>query len=284
MGIKKLSWKEIVGIALSFIFVLSAIITIVKGWDVVLNCLRYLGNLILEIFKFSISTTGRDVLLFILIVGILIMVSRRLKKLQVAFEELKKPVPEREKKEDKEFEWTDEHELLLRFIVEDGGEIISEELLGIYLEKFPIDSRLDFDLCFDDLEEINLIQCTGEAGGSRLYVATKEGRRYLKKKIREKVKKKGKGIKPTREHFYVLGSIANAPTSIGQTALFEPYEKRFPNSIMVDLRSIINDLMKMGFIYQAGSKGEELLYKATDKGVILIRMKLEKVRNKEKSS
>ncbi|MFX0140415.1 MAG: hypothetical protein ACFFDN_42645, partial [Candidatus Hodarchaeota archaeon] len=194
MGIKNLPWKKIGGI----VFIIAAIITIATNLSFVWNCVKFLGNLVVKIFTPLANSVVRDVLLFVLIVGILIWLImigreiRKLRKLQAAFDELKRSVTERKKKEE--------------------------------------------------------------------------------------------SVKLTEEHINILGEIANSPRSLGQNDLFESYKKNYPNHYLLDMKSTISDLMQMDYIYRAGAVGGELLYKATDKGVKLIRKLLEAGRKKKKSS
>ena len=193
MGIKKLSWKKIVAIVFSFVFVLSAIITIVKGWDVILNCLRYLGNLILEILKFLINPIGREVLLFVLISGALIwlfLVSKKLKKLLIASEEGKKAVPKEKPKEDKEFEWTENHNLILTKIARGGdtGEN-THCLFDTFKKKLPDAEFLDLQVIIDELMKAGLISIWGPWDVEvKSYVTTEKGRKNAKK-ILEKARR-----------------------------------------------------------------------------------------------
>jgi hypothetical protein len=193
MGIKKLPWKKIVAIVLSFIFVLSAIITIVKGWDVALNFLRYLGNLILEILKFLINPIGRDVLLFVLISGALIwlfLVNKKLKKLLIASEEGKKAVPKEKPKEDKEFEWTENHSLVLTKIAR-GGDTGENTycLFDTLKKKLPDAEFLDLQVIIDELMKADLIRIWGAWDAeAKTYVTTEKGRKNAKK-ILEKARR-----------------------------------------------------------------------------------------------
>jgi hypothetical protein len=193
MGIKKLPWKKIVAIVLSFLFVLSAIISIVKGWDVILNCLRYLGNLILEILKFLINPIVRDVLLFVLISGALrwlFLVNKKLKKLLIASEEGKKAVPKEKPKEDKEFEWTENHNLILTKIARGGdtGEN-THCLFDTFKKKLPDAEFLDLQVIIDELMKAGLISIWGAWDAeAKSYVATEKGRKNAKK-ILEKARR-----------------------------------------------------------------------------------------------
>lgn len=282
MGIKLLSSKKFL-ILIGILGGLASIITILE-FLVKIKVLKPLLNLLVIIINMKIPDIIFIIIILIFIVW-LILVSRRLKKLKVAFEEFKKPIPESEKKKDEKFEWNKKHKLLLTLIVEADGEVLSENLYKDYIKVFPDTSKLDFDLNLDDLEVADLIRHPGKAGSSRICIATTEGRRYLRKKLREeKVEKKEEGLKITKEHIYVLGDIAEVPNSISQSALFEPYKKKFPNSFMIDLKSIISDLVKMNYIYRAGSEGGEFFYKATDEGVKFVKKIIEKGRNKENSS
>lgn len=104
------------------------------------------------------------------------------------------------------------------------------------------------------------------------------------KAVLKKGSKKEEVPEITMEHFFVLGYIADAPTSISQRALFESYKKDYPNSFMIDLKSTILDLMNMDYINRSVSERKESFYKITDEGVKFIKKIVEIVRNKEKSS
>jgi len=193
MGIKKLPWKKIVAIVLSFLFVLSAIISIVKGWDVILNCLRYLGNLILEILKFLINPIVRDVLLFVLISGALrwlFLVNKKLKKLLIASEEGKKVVPKEKPKEDKEFEWTENHSLILTKIAMGGDTGENTDCLFDTLKKKLLNAEfLDLQVIIDELMKADLIRIWGPWDVEvKSYVTTEKGRKNAKK-ILEKARR-----------------------------------------------------------------------------------------------
>ena len=200
MGIKKLPWKKIWGYlwkiilgAILLIGLISGIIGIATSWNFVLNCLRYLGNLILEILKFLINPIGREVLLFVLISGALIwlfLVSKKLEKLLIASEEGKKAVPKEKPKEDKEFEWTENHNLILTKIARGGdtGEN-THCLFDTFKKKLPDAEFLDLQVIIDELMKAGLISIWGAWDAEvKSYVATEKGRKDAKK-ILEKTRR-----------------------------------------------------------------------------------------------
>ncbi len=186
MGIK-FSGKKIVGIVISFIFVLGAIITIVKGWEVVLSILDFMKNVVLEILRFLTSTIGRDVLLFIL-VGILFWLFRR--------EWKARNISQIKKSEEKEweFDWDTRHDYILKRFFGSDEDIAIEALFEGYKENFPEDSEEEYEIIvYDivyDLEESELIKHTATAGNNKFYGITKEGRRhYVKGRKRRQLEK-----------------------------------------------------------------------------------------------
>jgi len=187
MGIKKLSWKKIVGIVVTFLFVLSSIITIVKGWDVVLGWLIYLGNLILEILKFSFGTIGRDVLLFILIVSILILINKKLKKLSVVKEEKVNVALEKEQLEEDEEILI--HRWILTFIGNARSDVAHEYMYSEFKKEFPLKTDKDFLSYLNELLELGFIRRPGTFRGDFLYSITPAGSSY-RKKISDKAREK----------------------------------------------------------------------------------------------
>jgi len=172
MGIKNLSWEKIVGIVIIPLGFLSAIITIAKGWDVVLSILIFLRNIILEIPRFSISTIGRDVLLIIL-VGILFWLFRRSGKVRST------PQTGRsEEMEDWQYDWNLKHEFVLKKIAD--RTISYSSLYKLYERKFSDTSELELKVIMEDLEEVGLIRLSPHILRKK-YEATRKGREFASK-------------------------------------------------------------------------------------------------------
>jgi len=200
MGIKKLPWKKIWGYlwkiilgAILLIGLISGIIGIATNWNVVLNWLSSIGNFFLKILKFLINPIGREVLLFVLISGALIwlfLVSKKLKKLLIASEEGKKAVPKEKPKEDKEFEWTENHDLILTKIAREGDTGENTYRLFDTLKKENPDAEfLDLEVIIDELMKAGLIRILGPWDAEeKSYVATEKGRKNAKK-ILEKARR-----------------------------------------------------------------------------------------------
>jgi len=193
MGIKKLPWKKIWGYlwkiilgAIILIGLISGIIGITKDWNIVLNGLSSIGNFFLKILNPLVNPIVRDVLLFILISGALrwlFLVNKKLKKLLIGSEEGKKAVPKEKPKEDKEFEWTENHNLILTKIAGEGSSGGNMYLLVDTFKKDNPDAEfLDLEVIIDELIEADLISFLDYWDDDvKSYAATEKGRKYAKK-------------------------------------------------------------------------------------------------------
>jgi hypothetical protein len=279
----KFSWKIAWKYLWKIIALISAIIGIVIGWHIVLDILNWIKNMIFGILKFSVSTTGRDVILFVLVVGILFwlfLINRKIRSFPPQTEESE----EKEKKEKWEFDWDKKHDYILEKFIEADGEMIIRALFEGYKEKFPEDSEEEYKLIVYDLEEAELIRHSANVRGGRLYVLAKEGRRQYMKRMREKVARKKEKIKLSEKHIQVLAHIAEFSVSVGLTDLFRFFKDKFQDFLMSDMKAIINDLERMGYIHRAGSEGGEFFYKTTEEGIKIAKRILDKARNWKKSS
>jgi len=182
MEIKNLSWKKIAGIVIVLLSFLGAIITIIKGWDALLSILSFFKNLISEILKFSISTIGRDVLLFVVVVGTLNWLIRRGRKVRT--------VPQTERiveKEDWQFDWNLKHEFVLEKFAE--GKRSYNLLYKLYEKEFSDASKLEFKVIKEDLEEADLIRFSHKIFKKKYYEATRKGREYALKGLLAEMEK-----------------------------------------------------------------------------------------------
>ncbi len=200
MGIKKLPWKKIWGYLWKIILgvilligLISGIIGITKDWNVVLNLLSSIGNFFLKILNPLANPIVRDVLLFVLISGALrwlFLVNKKLKKLLIASEEGKKAVPKEKPKEDKEFEWTENHSLILTKIAMGGDTGENTDCLFDTLKKKFLNAEfLDLQVIIDELIKAALIRIWGPWDDEvKSYVTTEKGRKNAKK-ILEKARR-----------------------------------------------------------------------------------------------
>lgn len=194
MGIKKLPWKKIWGYLWKIILgviiligLISGIIGITKDWNVALSLLSSIWNFFLKLFNPLANPIVRDVLLFVLISGALrwlFLVSKKLKKLLIAREEGKKAVSKEKPKEDKEFEWTENHGLILLEIAE-GGNLgaDTEDLLGLLQLKNPKTRFLDLQIIIDELiaaDLISFLDLWDDDDDVKSYGTTEKGRKNAK--------------------------------------------------------------------------------------------------------
>ncbi len=189
MGIKKLTLKK----TGAMLVIIATIITIVTNLKFVWNGLKFLGSLIVKLISPLTNPVGRDVLLFVLISGALIwlfLVSKKLKKLLIASEEGKKVVPKEKPKEDKEFEWTENHNLILTKIAMGGDTGENTDCLFDTLKKKLLDAEfLDLQVIIDELMKAGLISIWGPWDVEvKSYVTTEKGRKNVKK-ILEKARR-----------------------------------------------------------------------------------------------
>ena len=189
MGIKKLTLKK----TGAMLVIIATIITIVTNLKFVWNGLKFLGSLIVKLISPLTNPVGRDVLLFVLISGALIwlfLVSKKLKKLLIASEEGKKVVPKEKPKEDKEFEWTENHNLILTKIAMGGDTGENTDCLFDTLKKKLLDAEfLDLQVIIDELMKAGLISIWGPWDVEvKSYVTTEKGRKNAKK-ILEKARR-----------------------------------------------------------------------------------------------
>ena len=182
MGIKNL-WKKIPGIVKAIVGGLVALITIIKGWDVLLRIPSFFKNLVSEILKFSISIKGWHVLLFKLVGGILIWLIRSFRKSRNV------PLFERiEGKKDWQIDWNLKHKFILERFAERTRSYNS--LYKLYDKKFPDTSKLDFNVVIDNLEEADLIKFSHKIFKRKYYKATRKGREYALEGLLEKMEMK----------------------------------------------------------------------------------------------
>lgn len=183
MGIKKLTLKK----TGAMLVIIATIITITTNLKFVWNSLKFLGSLIVKLISPLTNPIGRDVLLFILILGLLIwliLISIRIKKFKIDDEEkLIKPTKfyGGETKEDESEEWGTEHIYVLELIANSVEGVDDKSLFSQLERKFPQASKLDFGVILDDLSEDSLIIVSGYLPDAKVYVATREGRKLAKK-------------------------------------------------------------------------------------------------------
>ena len=65
--------------------------------------------------------------------------------------------------------------------------------------------------------------------------------------------------------------------------MFATYRKQFPEASLTNVKHITNLLEKNGFIRRAGSRGVNILYKATDKGIEYVHKELKKIEEYRKA-
>ncbi len=158
---------------------ISSAITIANYWRKVTSALITFFNKIwigIKALAYAIiSPAGRDVVLFLFIVGIgvwLFFVNRKLRELGFR----------KGSKVDEGIEWTIEHIYVLSSIVETEQGMYFEELFIDYMHKFSDSSRLDYQIIFDDLQGERLISWgMGDKGiADGLYKSTAKGRKLYK--------------------------------------------------------------------------------------------------------
>ncbi|MFX0141399.1 MAG: hypothetical protein ACFFDN_47615 [Candidatus Hodarchaeota archaeon] len=188
MGIKNLPWKKIGGI----VFIIAAIITIVTNLNFVWNCLKFLWNLVVKISAPLSNSVVRDVLLFILIIGIsawLYLISGKLKKLLTDREKitdvnLEEEEPEEKKpEEDKDIPIVKkEHRWILFLIANARSSVSSSVLYEEFKKEFSGMTIVDFKSVVDELLEFELIRRSGSyTSGEFLYTTTPVGTALIKK-------------------------------------------------------------------------------------------------------
>lgn len=182
MGIKKLSWKKLWKVALGAILLvglISGILGIANNWDTVSNWLSTIGNFFIKIF----TPVGRDVLLFVLIIGILFWLFRRSRKTRNV------PQAERiEEKEEWQFDWNLKHEFVLKKIAD--GPKPNRALYKLYEKEFSDASKLEFKVIMDDLREADLIRFSHHMFKKKYYEATRKGREYALKGLLKEMEMK----------------------------------------------------------------------------------------------
>lgn len=190
MGIINLPWKKIWGYFWKIIVgtsvlvgLIIGIIELVKNWNIVSNWLRTVGNFFLKIFAPLSNSIVRDVILFLLIVGIIVWLYLKGKKAKNI------PPAEKSKKREKwKFEWTENHSLILIEIADEGdsGEHTGN-LLGLLQLENPKTRFLDLQVIIDELESAGLIEEVDILGEDvKLYAALKKGRKIAKKILDKK--------------------------------------------------------------------------------------------------
>jgi len=183
MGIKKLTLKK----TGAMLVIIATIITIATNLKFVWNGLKFLGSLIVKLISPLTNPIVRDVLLFLLILGLLIwliLISIKIKKFKIDNKEiLIKPTKfyGGEAKEEESEEWGAEHIYVLELIANSVEEVGDKSLFSKLKTEFPQVSKLDFSVVLDDLSEDSLIINSGFGVGEKLYVATREGRKLAKK-------------------------------------------------------------------------------------------------------
>lgn len=88
-------------------------------------------------------------------------------------------------------------------------------------------------------------------------------------KIKEEIKpkKEKKKLLLTRKQLYILALIADSKDMMSASSLLEVYERRYPDVLLVHVKSIIIWLEKNGLIWHSDTIMSEFYYRATDDGI-----------------
>ena len=166
-------WK-IIGVIIVLITLVGTLIGITKDWNIILNGLSSIGNFFLEILKYLISPIGRDVLLFLLIVGTLFWVFLINKKPSQTY----KIKPKKEKKKPV---LTEEQFFILVMIAESMDMMNVSSILNVYRKRFPDALRVDVRSIINWLEKNGLIWDSSiiGSGSDFCYTATDKGVEYV---------------------------------------------------------------------------------------------------------
>jgi len=188
MGTKKISWKNIWKslwkIIVGAVFLIGAIITIVKNWDLVSSWLRALLN-------FIASSLGRDIILFIIIIGIiirLILMSIKTKKLSSGEKREAKPVFKenvlKSKKEERP-KLNIEQKYVLYIISKSSGGVRESQLFNSYQKEFEERTMIDFKSVIHRLEDEFIRRSGSYTAGEFIFSATRKGIEYMKGEMDE---------------------------------------------------------------------------------------------------